>query len=107
MKQLGDKIGLTHSSLSQIENEVTNASKKTLIALAKALGDNFGESWLDEYINAEETPKSKKEIAQEMSIEEYLSLKFEGKDVRRSKEKIAAVKLILADEIEDIEKHGY
>lgn len=50
LKELAEKINVTHSALSQIENEKNEASKKTLIALAKELNDNFGEAWLDEHL---------------------------------------------------------
>lgn len=105
--QLGDLIGISQPSLSAIESGKSIPMRKTQIALAKTLGDNFGEDWLDEYINADESPKSKKEIAQEMSVKEFLSLKFEGKNIKRSKKELEALSTLLDAEIERIEEDGY
>jgi transcriptional regulator with XRE-family HTH domain len=107
---LGEIVGIKHASLSQIENNVTNPAKRTLISLAKALGDNFGESWLDEHINGTETPKSKKEIVADMTAKEFVSLKMGGKNGRRSKAEIDALTTMLDAELErmkeDAERYG-
>jgi transcriptional regulator with XRE-family HTH domain len=102
LKELGSQVGLTHSALSQIENNKNDVSKKTKIALAKALGDNFGESWLDEHISGTETPKSKKEIIEESSIEEIFSIKFGGGAGRKSKEDILRLKKLMDRKLEQM-----
>lgn len=103
LKELGEIIGITHSALSQIENDKTDPSKKTLIALANALNDNFGESWLDEYLNGHETPQSKKEIVKDMTVKEFVSLKFGGKPTRRSKAELEMLTKLLEAEIERLQ----
>jgi transcriptional regulator with XRE-family HTH domain len=100
LKELGAIVGVSHSALSQIENNKNDVSKKNLIALAKALGDNFGEAWLDEHLKNGEGQPSKKEIVQNMSIKEFVSLKFEGKRLRRSKAEIEMLTRLLEANLE-------
>lgn len=47
---LGRSIGVSNQALSAIERGKANPSKQTLISLAKALRDDFGETWLTPYI---------------------------------------------------------
>lgn len=105
--ELGKLIGLTHAALSQIENEVAKPSRRTLISLAKELNTNFGDETLDEYLKADDTGKSKKEIADEMTVTEFVSLKFGGKSTRRSKQEIEMLTALLDAEIERIERDGF
>lgn len=100
LKELGEIIDISHAALSQIENDKNNVSKKTLIALAKTLGNNFGETWLDEYMNGTLAAPSKKEIIEDASVEEIFTLKFGGKNTRRSTADIIKMKKLLDREIE-------
>lgn len=51
LKDLEKKIGVSNSALSQIETGVTKSpERQTLIALARELKDNFGETWLNDYL---------------------------------------------------------
>lgn len=110
LKELGDRVNLTHSALSKIENNKNDVSKKTLIALAQELNNNFGQSWLDEYLLKNNSVPSKKEIAEKMSVKEFVGLKFGGKSSRRSQKEIDALTTMLDAEIERIkeeeEKYG-
>lgn len=108
LKELGKRINLTHSSLSKIENDKNDASKKTLIALAKELQDNFGESWLDEHIYAShESVPSKKEIVEDMSAREFVTLKFGGKRSTRSPKELDALVTLLDAEIARMNRGDY
>ncbi len=101
---LGELVGITHSAVSQIENNKNDISKKTLIALAKVLNDNFGESWLDEYLSDNEPPLSKQDIVKDMSVREFVELKssltFGGKQKRRSKAELEMLTKLLEAEFE-------
>lgn len=78
LKELAEKIGVTQPTLSRIENSETGA-KNTLIALAKELQDNFGEPWLDEFIDTSaQKGLSRREILEDTSVAELVSLKFGG-----------------------------
>ena len=72
LRKLASKIHRTHTLLSLIENGKHDPSEATLISLAKELGSNFGEPWLDEYIKDD---LSKVDI--NISIQKLLGLKFE------------------------------
>lgn len=111
LKELGGKINLSHSALSQIENNKNEASRKTLIALAQTLNNNFGEKWLDEYIKQSESTLSKKEIVQDMTVQEFVSLKFpDGGKGRRTKTELDMLMKLLDAELERMreekEKYG-
>jgi transcriptional regulator with XRE-family HTH domain len=110
LKELGDRVGLTHSALSKIENDKNDVSRKTLIRLAVELNDNFGQEWLDEEIAKGEAAPSKKEIVEDMTVREFVSLKFGGKKTRRSQEEINMLSKLLDAEIQRIkeeeEKYG-
>jgi transcriptional regulator with XRE-family HTH domain len=98
--ELAEKIGATHGTLSGIETGRTQAGKKILIALARELHDNFGEAWLDEYINRTDRPaQSRKEILESATVEEIVSLKFGGGNTRRTKAELLALAKILDDEL--------
>ena len=78
LKELAEKIGVTQPTLSRIENGQSEA-KNTLIALAKTLESDFGEAWLSEHVTtAGQRAQSKKEILEETSVQELVSLKFGG-----------------------------
>jgi transcriptional regulator with XRE-family HTH domain len=101
LKVLGEIIGVSHASLSQLESGKTLPMRKTKIALAKALGDNLGDPTLDEHINADEAPpQSERQMAQEMSVERLLSLKFGGMAETRSRAQMRALAQLLDAEIE-------
>lgn len=107
LKELGDLVGTTHSALSQVENGKSEPMQKTLIALAKALDDNFGEIWLDEHLQGNEAPRSKKEFAEEMTASEWLSLKFPGRPDKQTKAQAEALARLLDAEVERIKREGY
>lgn len=107
LKELGEIVGLTHAALSKIENGKSEPSKQTLISLAKGLNDNFGELWLDEHIAGKDAPKSKKELAEEMSVSELISLKFGGKQTRRSRKEAEMLAKLLDAEVERIKREGW
>jgi transcriptional regulator with XRE-family HTH domain len=51
-KELGERIGVSGVTITHIENGVTkNPDQPTLEALARELGDSFGQPWLKEYLN--------------------------------------------------------
>lgn len=103
LKELGDLLGgVDHSTLSKIENGKSKPSKRTLGSLANVLGDNFGDTELDQYINKGEVPKSKKEIIEETSVEEIFSIKFGGGTGRRSKEQILKLKRLVDKRVEQM-----
>lgn len=105
LKELGQIVDVSHASLSRLESGKSIPMRKTKIALAIALGDNFGEDWLDEHINSTEpAPPTPKEIADKMSVKDFVSLKFGGQTGRRSQAEIDALTTLLDAEIERIKK---
>lgn len=102
LKELGARINLTHSALSLIENNKNDAARKTLIALAKELNDNFGEFWLNEYLVENTSAPSKKELIEDMTVREFVSLKFGGKQTRKSRKELEMLTHLLDAEIERI-----
>jgi transcriptional regulator with XRE-family HTH domain len=50
LEALGQRIGISNQALSSIETGKTNASKQTLISLARELKSDFGEVWLTDYL---------------------------------------------------------
>ena len=48
--ELAELVGIKQASLSQIESGISNPRKQTQIALARVLEDDFGESWLQDYL---------------------------------------------------------
>ena len=97
--ELAGIVGIAQASLSSIESGKTEPLKKTLIALAKALGDNFGDSSLETFATGEAQPPSKREIARELSVEQLVSLKFGGSGETRSKADMRALARMLDDAI--------
>ena len=97
---------MNHGTLSKIENGINNPSKRTLIAIAKALNDNFGESWLDGHLTQNDSAPSRKEIIKDMSAKEFISLKFGGRNPRRSKTDLDMLTKLLDAEIERMEKEN-
>lgn len=102
LKILGEKIGRSHATLSQIENSVHQPEKATLIALAKELDDNFGEKWLDEYLIGNDAAPSKKEIIENSSIEEIFTLKFGNKKNKRTREEILKLRRLAEQKLEQM-----
>lgn len=106
--ELGDLVGITHPSLSAIERGRTQPARKTLIALARILGTTFGEAWLEEHLASDEGPKSKREIAEELTARELISLKFGGETGRRRSTREAEMLAKLLDaEVERIRREGF
>lgn len=95
LKELGSRIGLTHSGLSKIENGKTEVARSTLIALAKELRSNFGEEWLDEYL-----AENKQKELEDISVEDFVALKFGGDREVRTDEDTLALARFLDSEIE-------
>lgn len=110
LKDLGARIGRSHATLSQIENDKHDTEKATLIALAKELNDGFGEEWLNEFLNGNDSAPNKSEIVRDMTAEEFISLKFPEKKKRRSKTELDMLTKMMDAEIEkmkrDKEKYG-
>lgn len=101
-KEVADLANIAQSTYSSLESGKTLPEKKTKIALAVVLGDNFGEPDLDQHINETDTPKSKKEIIEETSVEEIFSIKFGGGTGRRSKEQILRLKRLVDKKVEQM-----
>jgi len=100
LKEVGSRIGVAHSSLSQIETGTNQPSKQILISLARVLGDNFGLDWLTEHVDGAAPTPSKKEIARELSVQELISLKFGGGGETRTRAQLRALAQLLDAEIE-------
>lgn len=97
--ELGKLIDVSNAALSQIETGKTEPSKKTLIALAKVLGDDFGLDWLREHVEESSPVPSKLELAKDMSFEELFTLKFGGGSEKRSKADMRALARMLDEAI--------
>jgi transcriptional regulator with XRE-family HTH domain len=104
IKELEAQTQIANSTISRIENGKTVPEKKTVIALAKALGDDFGEAWLTEHLNQVTPVPSKREIARDLSVRELLSLKFGGAGGSRSRADMEALARLLDAEIEKEER---
>lgn len=105
--ELAELVEIKQASLSAIENGKSEPMQKTLIGLAKALDDNFGEPWLDEHLAGNDAPKSRREIAEEMSATEWLSLKFPGRPTKQTKAQAEALAKLLDAEVERIKREGF
>lgn len=88
--ELGKLIDVSNAALSQIETGKTEPSRKTLIALGKALNSNFGLDWLDEHLEGSSPAPSKREIAKEMTATELVALKFGGGETSSSEARMLA-----------------
>jgi transcriptional regulator with XRE-family HTH domain len=104
MQELADAAGLTQSTVSRIERDQTEPERKTIIALAQALDDNLGVSWVSEHLNKSKPAVSKKEIVDNMTAREFVSLKFGGRNTRRSKEEAEMLARLLDAEIERMKR---
>lgn len=105
---LAELVNITQASLSKIELGKVEPLRKTLIAIAKALDDDFGIDWVrEEMADSGPSPPSKKEIAENMSVKEFISLKFGGKETRRSKAELEMLTKLLDAEVERIKKEGW
>lgn len=107
LKELGELVGVTHSALSRIENDKNEVSKKTLIALARTLGDDFELDWLRDHIERSERPVSKREMVKSMSAREFVSIKFGGRQSRRSKAEAEMLAKLLDAELERMKQEGW
>ncbi len=109
-KEVAKLADIAQSTYSDLERGNTLPERKTKISLARVLGDNFGEPNLNECLNGNEAAPSKKEIVKDMSAKEFVSLKFGGKNTRRSKKDIDMLTTLLDAEIERMkeeeEKYG-
>lgn len=105
LKQLGSKIGLSHAALSKIESGKSHPTRQTLIALSRVLEDDFDLPWLAEIATV--SGLSKSEIAQEMTVGEFISLKFGDADVRRTHAELDMLAKLLEREIERLKSEGY
>lgn len=107
-KDLAAIIGVKQASLSQIESDKVTPLRKTLIAIGRALGDDFGLDWVREGMTESgPSPPTKKELAEEMSVREFISLKFGGKEIRRSREELDMLTKLLDAEVERIKREGF
>jgi transcriptional regulator with XRE-family HTH domain len=93
---LAKRVHRCHSHLSKIEHGKAKVSKATLIALAKELRSNFGETWLDEHLSS---VKTRKNILKDASFQEIVSLKFGGEKEARTPDEVRILAKILDDEI--------
>lgn len=100
LKDLEAKTQIANSTISRIENGKTTPERKTVIALSQALNDSFGISWLEEHLSSDEPAPSRREVAQEISVEELISLKFGGDADNRSRQDMRALARLLDAEIE-------
>lgn len=106
--ELAKMAGIEQASLSRIEREVGEPLRKTLIAIGRALGDDFGLDWVREGMTESgPSPPTKKELAEEMSVREFISLKFGGKEIRRSREELDMLTKLLDAEVERIKREGF
>jgi transcriptional regulator with XRE-family HTH domain len=98
--------GMTHAAISQIENDVTVPSKRTLILLAKELDDSFGESWLEEYLTGANRP-SREEIIEQATPEEIFGIGFGGRQtVRRSKSELLRIRALANKQLAEMDKNN-
>lgn len=102
---LGERIGRTHSALSQIETGKKQPEKTTLILLAKELNDDFGEPDLAKHLTGENRP-SREEIISGASAEEIWTLKFNGGGGKYSKAEMLKLKMLMDKELEEIDKRN-
>ncbi len=104
---LGKIIGKTKQAISLIEKDDFSSVeriKSTLILLAKALNSNFGESWLDEYLDGNQAMPSKREIIEKATPEEIVGIKYGGgATVRRSKSEIERLRNLLNKKLKEME----
>jgi|CXWL01.1.fsa_nt_gi transcriptional regulator with XRE-family HTH domain len=97
--ELEARSEIANSTISRIENGKTDPERKTLVALSKALGNDFGLDWLTEHVHGSDPTPSKKEIAKELTVEQLISLKFGGGGETRSKADMRALARMLDEAI--------
>lgn len=101
-------INISQAALSKIELGKTEPMRKTLIAIGRALGDDFGLDWVREGMaESGPSPPTKKELAEEMTVREFISLKFGGAEVRRSRQELDMLTKLLDAEVERIKREGF
>ena len=106
--ELSEAADITQASLSNIESGKNEPMRKTLIAIAGALDDDFGIEWVREGMaESGPSPPTKKELAEQMSVREFISLKFGGAEVRRSRAELDMLTKLLDAEVERIKREGY
>lgn len=107
LKELGEQIGVSHAALSLIENGKSQPTRRTLMALARVLDNDFGLDWLKEYLAAEtKAGPTKKELAEEMSVTEFISLKVGGSSIRRAHPELDMLTKLLEKELEKLKQEG-
>lgn len=99
MKELAERADTTQATISRTENGKADPERKTLIAIAKALGENFGLDWLEEHVNGNSVEPSRKEIAKDLSAQELISLKFGGGDGKRTSNETRTLAKLLDEAI--------
>lgn len=99
VQELADRAEIDRSTLLKIEDGTNNPAKRTRTALAKALNNNLGDVDLDKYLNGDDLRPSKKDIVKDMSLKEFVGIKFEGKSTRRRKAEIEMLTKLLDAEL--------
>mgnify|MGYP002397508639 CR=1 FL=1 len=106
--ELANLVDVKQASLSRIESGKVEPMRKTLIAIAAALEDDFGLDWVREAIESTgPSPPSKKDIAEQMSFREFASLKFGGVEQARPSTEMDMLLKLLDKEVERIKKEGF
>jgi len=106
-KVLAKRARITQPALSDIENGRSEPRDVTIIALARALGSNLGQPDLDKYLTEGDKLPSKQEVVKNMSVDEFVSLKFGGQQYKRSHRELEMLTKLLAAEIERVKREGY
>ena len=100
-RQVAQMVGFSAQAQSAIESGATvEPDRSNLIALARALKNDFGEKWLTQYAKEDSTGSDKQGIIESMPVEEIVTLKFGGKNSRRSKAEMQKLRDLLDAEIE-------
>lgn len=107
-EQVAKMIGFSRQALSKIEKGITESpDTSNLISLAKALNNNFGEEWLNEYLDGTIAAPSKTEIIENATPEEIVGIKFGGgATVRRDKAEILRLQALLNKKLKEMEDEG-
>lgn len=103
-KILAKQVGISQAALSDIEKNKFEPRDVILIALVKALGSNLGRPELDEHINPAEALPNKTDLVKDMSVREFVSLKFGNRSVRRSPKELEALITLLDAKVREMEE---
>ena len=99
---MGERIGYSHSTLSEIENNKRPPEDALLIALVKELDSNFDNPKLDKFLVGNQTIPTKKEIIIETSVEEIFGLKFGGGTTRRNREELIKLRQLVEQKTQEM-----